>query len=273
MTISGPTTNSASGKLPSTIMADHDERLTTAPAPLPRHERAWRHPSEIGQQRRANARRSAPPLTPFVTLLVGVLGLGVMAALIALVLPREAPREVRPVVRNAVVATRSRPTPDVATGPAFPTIGGDRVVLAVDDGVHVSFVTTGKGDATVADIDGRSVPLRVVGFDGDFGISILRADSPVDVPNGFETSATTPAVGSRVTIGRDGTVGASVGMPVAFDASTFVPLTGMVAALGVPDSSPVRDTEGRLVGLYTIRSGVTGFVPIAAVSELLSRLR
>ncbi|MFM8389535.1 MAG: hypothetical protein ACKOA5_09840 [Actinomycetota bacterium] len=169
-------------------MAD-DERLTTAPAPLPRHERAWRHPSETGQQRRANSRRPAPPLSPFVTLLAGVLGLGVIAGLVALVMPREAPREVLPVVRNAAIATQSTPLADVTTGPAFPTVDGKRFVLAVGND---TFVTTGNGDATVARIGGRSVQLRVVEFDEKLGISVLRADERVDVQSPFKTSPVAP---------------------------------------------------------------------------------
>ncbi|MFM8390019.1 MAG: hypothetical protein ACKOA5_12310 [Actinomycetota bacterium] len=251
-------------------MADDDERLTTAPAPLPRHERAWRHPSEIGQQRRANARRPASPLGPFVTLLLGVLGLGVIAGLVALVMPREAPREVLPVVRNAAIATPSTPSSDASPGSAFPTIGGKRLVLAVGNDV---FVTTGDGDATIANVTGRSVPLRVVEFDEKLGISVLRTDERVDVQAGFETSSMTPSVGSRVTVGSNETLDASVGVSVIFDAATFVPLAGDVLAVDVPEASPVKDAQGRLVGVYTSRNGAKGFVPIAAVNELLSRLR
>ena len=251
-------------------MADDDERLTTAPAPLPRHERAWRHPSEIGQQRRANSRRPAPPLGPFVTLLVGVLGLGIIAGLIALVMPREAPREVLPVVRNAATATPLAPSSDASTGSAIPTNGGNRFVLAVGNDV---FVTTGNGDAIVANIGDRSVPLRVVEFDEKLGISVLRADERVDVQAGFETSPMTPSVGSYVTVGSNETLEASIGVSVAFDAATFVPLAGDVLAVDVPESSPVKDAEGRLVGVFTSRNGAKGFVPIAAVNELLSRLR
>lgn len=251
-------------------MADDDERLTTAPAPLPRHERAWRHPSEIGQQRRANSRRPAPPLSPFVTLLLGVLGLGVIAGLVALVMPREAPREVLPVVRNVAITTPLAPSADVTAGSAFPTVGGNRLVLAAGNDV---FVTTGNGDATIANVGGRPVPLRVVEFDEKLGISVLRADERVDVQAEFETSPMTPSVGSRVTVGSNETLEASIAVSVIFDAATFVPLAGDVLAVDVPESSPVKDAQGRLVGVYTGRNGATGFVPIAAVNELLSRLR
>lgn len=254
-------------------MADDDERLTTAPAPLPRHERAWRHPSEIGQQRRANSRRPAPPLSPFVTLLLGVLGFGVLACLVALVMPREAPREALPVVRNAAIATASTSSTDVSTGPAFATSDDDRIVLAVGDKADGFFVTTGNGDAVVANVGGRPVPLRVVEFDEKLGISVLRADERIDVQAEFETSPMTPLVGSRVAVGSNETLEASIGVSVIFDAATFVPLAGEVLAVDVPESSPVKDSEGRLVGLFTSRNGAKGFVPVAAVNELLSRLR
>lgn len=251
-------------------MADDDERLTTAPAPLPRHERAWRHPSEVGQQRRANSRRPAPPLSPFVTLLLGVLGLGVLAGLVALVMPREAPREALPVVRNAAITT---PSTDAPAGPAFATIDDDRFVLAVGDEADGYFVTTGNAGTTIVNIGGRSIPLRVVEFYEELDISVLRAEEQLDVPTRFATSTVSPSVGSRVTVGPNTTLDASIGVSVVFDAATFVPLAGEVLAADVPESSPVNDSEGRLIGLFTNREGAKGFVPTAAINEILSRLQ
>lgn len=251
-------------------MADDDERPTTGRAPLPRHERVWRHPSEVGQQRRANSRRPAPPLGPFVTLLLGVLGLGVLACLVALVMPREAPREALPVARNAAIAT---PATDLPTGSAFATIDGDRFVLAVGDEVDGYFVTIGNGGTTTVEFGGRSIPLRVVEFHDDLDISILRADEQLEVPSRFSTSAATPTVGSRVTVGSNKTLDASIGVSVVFDAATFVPLAGEVLAADVPEAAPVNDSEGRLVGLFTNRDGAKGFVPVTAINEILSRLQ
>lgn len=258
-------------------MADDDERLTVVPAPLPRHERAWRHPSEIGQQRRAGSRCSAPPLSPFVTCLAGLLGLGLVASLVALVIPREAPREALPSVRNATVSTPWKQPADVTPTPVFPTVDESRFVVGfvagLEDGSDNLFVTTGQSGAIIANIGGRLVPLRVVAFDGNLGISVLRADAQVDGPAPFATSTMAPVVGSHVRVGSNETVDASVGVSVMFDTTTFVPLAGDVLTADVPESSPVKDNEGRLVGLFTRRSGAVGFVPIAALDELLSRLR
>lgn len=251
-------------------MADDDERLTVAPAPLPRHERAWRHPSEVGQQRRANSRRPAPPLGPFVTLLLGVLGLSVLACLVALVMPREAPREALPVVRNAAIAA---PPTDASTGPVFAVIDDDRFVLAVGEKADGYFVTTGKGGTTTVDVGGRSIPLRLVEFHDDFNVSVLRAEEELDVPTRFVTSTLIPAVGSRVSVGSNKAFDASIGVSVVFDAATFVPLAGEVLTVDVPEAAPVNDSVGRLVGLFTSRDGAKGFVPMAAIDEILSRLQ
>lgn len=259
------------------IMGNDDERLTTAPAPLPRHERSWRHPSEIGQQRRANARRSAPPLSPLVALLVGMLGLGFVAGLVALVMPREAPREAQPFVRNAAIATPDKSSSHLTDTPGFFIVDDGRFVLAVNDGTEDLFVTTGDvtsgaTGAIVVDIDGRPVQLRVVDFDEELGITVLRTDTQVDVSVALETSTVAPAVGSRVTVGASKPTDASVGVSISFDPKTFVPLAGEVLTVDVAEASPVKDTDGRVVGLFTRRGDAKGYVPISAVDMSLSQL-
>jgi hypothetical protein len=254
------------------IMGNDDERLTVAPAPLPRHERSWRHPSEIGQQRRTDTRRSAPPLSPLVALLVGTLGSGLVAGLVALVMPRDATREARPLVRNAAVSTPDEASSDLADALGLFPVDDGRFVLAVNHGTEDFFVTTGDTGAIVVDINGRPVQLRVVDFDMDLGITVLRADTRVDVSVAFETSTVAPAVGSRVTVGASKSINASVGVSVSFDPATFVPLAGEVLSVDVADASPVMDTEGRMIGLFTSRDDARGYMPISAVNVLLSRL-
>lgn len=255
-------------------MADDDERLTMAPAPLPRHERSWRHPSEIGQQRRASSRRPAPPLAPRVILLVGVLGLGLIAGLVALVMPREAPRESLPVVRNAALA----PTPKSALS-AYSTLGamttdGGRFVLAIDTPAGPRFVTTGTGRDVAIDVDGRPTRLEPVVVDDSLSVSVLRSATPTNFTLNLERAPDpSPSVGTSVVVRGSTDVAASIGVSVSADTTSFVPLAGDVLAVDVPESSAVEDTSGRLLGLYTERAGARGYVPFDAIDVLLSRSR
>lgn len=253
-------------------MSEEEEGLTVAPAPLPRHERAWRHPSEIGQQRRAAARRPAPPLSPLVTALTGALGLGLVIALVALVVPREAPREVVPKIRNASLTETATQSAAPTIDPGFVTVDGGRFVLAFDGTADSFFVTTGDSGDLAVDIDGRQVGLRRVAFDDRLGITVLRADTNVDSIPDFDRSIDVPEVGTRVVVGGRDHVDAFVGVSATFDTATFVPLAVDVSSLDVPDAALVTSADGRVLGLHARRDGGNGYVPVAAIDDLLSRL-
>ncbi len=206
-----------------------------------------------------------------------MLGLGLVVGLVALVIPREGPREALPSVRNAAGSAADKTPSELIEAPGFFIVDGGRFVLAVNDGTEDLFVTTGDvtsrdADTIVVDIDGRPVQLRVIDLDEELGITVLRADTRVDVSVAYETSTVAPDVGSRVTVGAGNTIDASVGVSVNFDPTTFVPLAGEVLMVDVAEASPVKDTDGRIVGLFTSRGDAKGYVPISAVNMSLSQL-
>jgi len=255
-------------------MATDDEQPTMAPAPLPRHERSWRHPSEVGQQRRASARRAAPPLGPRLTFLVGTLCLGVIAALVALVLPREAPRESLPVTRNAALSPSPAPSPVISSIPGAMTVGGDRFVLALRTTSGTRFVTTGDAGDVVIIVDGRRVALTKVQSDSVLGVSVLRSDVVANFDEPVSPAPDdSPPVGTSVVVRGTDPVTASIGVSMTSDSTSFVPLAGDVLTVDVLSSAPVEDLSGRLLGLYSERGGAKGYVPLGAIDVLLSRSR
>jgi hypothetical protein len=253
-------------------VADDDECPTLAPAPLPRHERSWRHPSEIGQQRRATARRPAPPLTARTIFPLTVLGLGVIAALVLLVMPREAPREMRPQIRNAAAATLL-PVPVGKSPPiGFMTIDGDRFVLAIDTPRGTRFVTTGIETDVVVILGDDRVRLESALVDTALGLSVLQTAQTLGFAHTVVRAPDdSPAVGTSVVIRGITDVTASIGISVLADTTTFVPLSGDALGFDVVAASPVEDSSGRLLGLFTERSGAKGYVPVGAIDNLLSR--
>lgn len=255
-------------------MATDDEQPTMAPAPLPRHERSWRHPSEVGQQRRATTRRAAPPLGPRVTFLVGTLFLGVIAALVALVLPREAPRELLPITRNAALTPSLAPSMAESLTPGAVTVDGDRFVLAVDTSSGTRFVTAGVDGDVVITVDDRRVALETIETDSALGVSVLRGDAVTTFEQSLAPAPdVSPPVGTSVVVRGAYPVAASVGVSMTTDTNSFVPLAGDVLAVDVLASAPVEDLSGRLLGLYTERDGARGYVPFDAIDVLLSRSR
>ena len=90
------------------------------------------------------------------------------------------------------------------------------------------------------------------------------------------TSTVAPASGTDVIVRTgpetSGDVAAVIGIAVKSDTSRFVPLGGDVANVDVPEAAVVVDPAGKALGLFTTRDGANGFVPMAAVESLLSRL-
>ena len=252
-------------------MADDETHLAADPAPLPRHERAWRHPSEIGQQRRALSRRPAPPLSPLVASLCGALGLAVVIALVALVLPPSAKRETVGQVRNAAAPTAG-PAGDVRALPGFVTVDGRRFVLGVGatSTGRPLFVTVGNPSDVVIDDDGRQVPLDVVTRSS--GLTLLSGDPAMTPAPGIDVrSGSRPTTGTEVVVSGRNTVSAVIGIAVNIDVRSFVPLAGDILTTDVAESSVVEDKSGHLLGLYTERSGAHGYVPISVIEEVLLR--
>jgi len=251
-------------------MADDDMHLAADPAPLPRHERTWRHPSEIGQHRRATSRRAAPPLSPLVASLCGALGLALVIALVALVLPPSAKREIVSQVRNAVAAPR--PASDARPLPGFMTVDGRRFVLRIGESPtgRPLFATTGNPSKVVVDDMGRRVSLTVVRHEA--GMTLLSSDVTPRATPPFETTAKLrPATGSKVVVRGRGVVSALIGISVNTDRRNFVPLAGDIHEADVAESSVVEDGSAHVLGLYTERDGARGYVPISVIEEVLLR--
>lgn len=252
-------------------MAEDDTHLTADPAPLPRHERTWRHPSEIGQQRRALSRRSAPPLSPLVSSLCGALGLALVIALVALVLPPSAKRESLRQVRNAAAAPH-RPADDTPALPGLMTVDDTRFVLDIGGtpaGARL-FATTGDPSTVIVDDNGHEVPLTVVRQGA--GLTLLSGATTAPAASPTETrSDEEPTTGTEVVVSGRNVVSAVIGIVVNADVRTFVPLAGDIRTANVAESSVVLDSSGRVLGLYTERNGARGYVPISVINEVLLR--
>ncbi|MEY2641900.1 MAG: hypothetical protein RLZZ368_547 [Actinomycetota bacterium] len=255
-------------------MPEDDDRLEVKPVPLPKHEREGRHPSEIGQSRRAIQRRPAPPLNPVVASLAGGLGLALIVAVVALVVPRDAQRESTPTVRNAAGVTTRGATATDAAPPGFLVDDGSRFVIAVDHADRTFLVSTNQPEE-YDEVYDEEYDLEVIARDEDLGLVVLAGGNPPR-SSVVATSTVAPASGTDVIVRTgpetSGDVAAVIGIAVKSDTSRFVPLGGDVANVDVPEAAVVVDPAGKALGLFTTREGAIGFVPMAAVESLLSRL-
>ena len=104
--------------------SDWDDEAEYPAAPLPAHERGWRHPSEIGASEWAS---TEPPLVigRGLTAVTGVIGIALSLAVLWTMLPTHAGRSAVVSVRSTV----SNPTPSAAaatTAPGLVTSGSVR---------------------------------------------------------------------------------------------------------------------------------------------------
>ena len=261
-------------------------------APLPPHERPWRHPSELARAQRVASSIPPPPLSR----LVAGIALGMAAVLsivlVVLVLPRTGGREDLPAAAAATPTTvlplRQHSALDIASLDQL----GRTYLLPVavlppelfasvrrPPNAETLFVTT----ASILGADrplllttkaGSLIPLSVAGHDPRSGLSLLRsmlrirATGSVDVARQTTTSPGTPMVLHGRIEHR-----VKVGLRVASDSSDpFVPFDVDGTTKNVVDAAPVTDLDGRFAGLFVHRNGAVGVVPVSAIVAFVERV-
>lgn len=266
-----------------------DEDDQCLPAPLPAHERGWRHPSEVGQQAWAF---SEPPLAigRALTAATGAIGGLLAMAVLWTMLPTQAGRSVVATVRSTIAgrAETGLATPRIAavptsTNPPVTTIiqqpmatyqvaiGDDATLTAVAVSVnHGSLVIT-TAEAITNDLtiqllmpNGNTGDARVLFVDDRSGLAVL---APMPSDGGGSIAIESFTVATRV---------------VAGDRLTFVgenPMTLTVSAdntidsawsrdASIPEGAPVVNQRGELVALCSHSNGVGRLVQLANLDDL-----
>lgn len=276
-----------------------DEEGGYAPAPLPLHERTWRHPSELGE----SSAVPGPSLGRSSLIGAGVIGVALVVGLTQLLVPRSGTTVVStqatlalagrssssasardassgtsalrsdPATTNAPSATRIRPTDAPSTAPS------SAAAAAIDTVSTVRLVAAGR--AAVPFGDGR----RAVTTAGDLaehdtlevrlgdGTSVPAVVISVDT----EGNVAVLQLDERAT-GRAATVATElphdgdhvvVGCATPTDAVLVETSAGMVVEIdaSVEDGAPILDREGALLGLASTRTdGLVLLVPIIDVA-------
>jgi S1-C subfamily serine protease len=283
---------------------EHDDDLPHGEeypsAPIPPHERVWRHPSEVGSSQWT---ATEPPLALGRGLMVatGVVGVLLAGGLVWAMLPSggptvtassstlslalasstsEAPVTTLPPQGTAPVTTPPSNAPVTSPATTVPPPAVPVVVLADDPTAMATSVVVGEqvflittlaaiGDrqrVQVVGNDGASTDASLVWSDASAGLAVLAAPT-ADIAGSVGTAnLPDPGTGVQV-VSTSGLVGAS--LTVAPDGSTV--LDG-VAPESVAEGSPVLDPDGRMVGVCTGSKVVPVQLP-AAVRDLLAKLR
>lgn len=279
----------------SPFMANDAYDDTDAPAPLPRHEREWRHPSEIAAEKRIRMRMAAPRLSSLVAIAAATTAVALLVTLCLLIAPRNAPRESLPSLRNSTITNRAPSSVTARQAVARQLAAGitddGRVLVPVDrlglatastnpTGGLVLTVGSDIGTGAVL-VDGRRIALRALRSDPATGLALFVASAPSASnvpPVGLSSSAT--EVGSDVVVvdsklQEPSPVHLQIGVAVTIDEHLFVPLSNLTGAVAdidsgaISDGSPVLDEHNELVGLFAHRGSSIGYVPAAAISRFL----
>lgn len=236
------------------------------PAPLPPHERTWRHPSEVG----------APAYQPPIR--IWSVGRGVVATSIAfsvvlvvglLVLVRPTDGRSDPLDFIRLSSADMEVARLTATEVDEPPMA-----IMVDDGpllVTTKSAVGSSGTIQVRLTDGRIHLVSVVMIDDESSIAVLAMPNdeprpPYDLPlvrevrRGQEVVVLSDAPRSvRVELSEDG---AMVLDPTDFDGDTD----------DIVEGAPVIDRAGRLIGLCTHVGDDVVIVPTGSIAEVLDTM-
>jgi len=257
-------------------------------APLPAHERAWRHPSEVGATQWA---LSEPPLVVGrgLSVATGTIGAALAVALLWMMIPhhsaagvsavdssttiREIPRTVDSApVDTSAPATTTAPTP-VPSGPPMPTMLVGASDAASSDPATAVALTPGHFVITTAQAvngrqgievvlpSGETVVGAVVLVDKATGTAVLSIPSEIDA-SVVELSSDTSRTGGLVMMSPEPLevtfVSDDNGMHLSFDKAA-TPVEG----------SLVVDRKGRLLGLCTLNSSQVSLVSVETMLKAL----
>jgi hypothetical protein len=260
-------------------------------APVPPHERTWRHPSEVAKERRTIATVAPPPLSQLVTGIAACVAVVLCVTLVGLALPRTADRDTTP--RNAAptLTTAEMPSDAPATSMAFADRGGESYFIPIDIFLAAFDTTSGgpsaaslfvsvgsdrKPDSTamIATAAGSQIPLKVAFHDSGLNLVLLRSDVPVaipSVPSAF-ASVTRNSIGSTMILHGQRSHRTKIGLSTGTMSSrSFIPFEDDGDMRDVPRAALVTDAAGRLAGLFSRHNDSVGLVPVSAIVEFVER--
>ena len=233
-------------------------------APLPPHERTWRHPSELAAaEREAFRSEEVSPTTRALAVVTGTLGLLAVGILVLTAAPgRQAspvavgatttPVAIDAVVRSGIAAIGRFASDDDGGGvPVPPAQVAPALATPVGDGrsaVMTRLSTAGSaGDALAVQLTSGPVVTAEIVEETVGGVVVVTID---ERDPGHEIAAAMPEPGDMVT--------------VMVDPPVTVALAD-IASVGAVEGTPVLDARGHLVGLCTRGTdGTPGIVGVAA---------
>ena len=157
-----------------------DEFENQTPAPIPAHERTWRHPAEIADAVRSDYLATPPPLSRRLTAFAATVSLAASAAILTIAIPKG----IAAYQADTDSAQTSQPLPTVAMVKNY---SQSEMALINSDKGSTSALSVGNGLWIVAADDiatstswwatsttGQNVPVELVMSDRVSGLALVR---------------------------------------------------------------------------------------------------
>ncbi len=248
-------------------MSEHEDDALP-PAPQPRHERVWRHPSELGfaahtvrVEQRPDIGRTGRGLLLFSIVAGSLMLLG----LVVMVQPRTAETDAEGVIE---LTNGSVEVVELVRDGTRDPMG-----MIVGDGSFIvtTWAAVESGEIiTIDHRDGSRQIANIVMSDEQLHLAVLQVEDRLEIGDDQLTSSTDVAMGQDVFVAD----GAGGFFRVGKRTADGLIILSRVATTGadVTEGAPVFDGSGRLMGLYTEETSTPCFVPIEDIEGLLDEI-
>lgn len=236
------------------------------PAPIPTHERVWRHPAEVGEAT-ATLADAEPPLKAAGRGVVAaslLIGIGVVSALLIIARPTDGDANARDVIRLT--------SDDIDVASVGVTDGDERpMAVLVNDGPLLITTSIAVGDRqriTVRLTDGGIHEAEVVHVDHRASVALLVLTAATDRTLNSIPDSRAVQLGQEVIVLTETPHRLRV---ISYDENEMLEL-GLVDLDpdDVVEGAPVIDRAGRLVGLCTHTASGIAVIPIDLVAQALN---
>ena len=266
-------------------------------APLPLHDRSWRHPSEIAQYERRRTFVDAPPLNRSIAFAASLCAVVVALVILGLSLPMSP--------RSENIATPSdHPTVSVRSGARIKNQAlNTNAHYAVDGRVFTPVrlssgtdtqqwqqFTTGtlficltnsaeESDLihfiTLRDAKNASIPVSLVARGSSSSVALYYSPRVSSATPSLLTprlaASNDTSLGRRVSVLAQEPFLATIGLRSAqLNDIVFIPLDVGLNPSEVAPGTPVVNSSNHLIGLFTERNHASGFVPLIGAWTLVA---
>lgn len=251
-------------------MSGNDDQFDNNPsdsgyprAPLPPHERQWRHPAEIA----ASQTVAMKPASPRAKALAFVAATASMATTVVFA------QILRPVERGQESASTTSAVQAIAEMlmPSAPGVfkinGVSFTAVAVGTNNNRRYLLSAKEAAVSPSIqlEDNTATLTLSGIDDSLGLAIWS--TPVDLAAASRSDSNGIAINDPITVWDGHVYNGAIGVSTNRNSKTGVDLIPLDIPSTVHAGSPVYSADGTLIGIVTVTNHARLMLPISSIEQ------